>query len=293
VKPSRFDYHRPATVAEAAELKASYEGEASALAGGQSLVPMLNFRLARPRAIIDLNAIDGLAGIHVDDRSVRVRAMTRQRDLEQHVAAIRACPLLGGALAHVAHQVVRNRGTVGGSIAHADAAAELPAALRALDGRVHVQGTGGERWIEAGDLYEFHLSTSLEADEILVEAEFPRLPPGTGTAVMEVTRRHGDYALAGVCAVLTLGDAGRVADARLAYLGVAPTTVRAHEAERALVGEGASDEAIDAAAKSARDVVDAIDEEQASVAYRRRLVEVLTARALRHARRQSTETQEE
>jgi aerobic carbon-monoxide dehydrogenase medium subunit len=293
VKPSRFDYHRPATVAEAAELMAGYEGDASALAGGQSLVPMLNFRLARPRAIVDLNAVDGLSGIHVDDGSVRVRAMTRQRDLEQHVEAVRACPLLGGALANVAHQVVRNRGTVGGSIAHGDAAAELPAALRALDGRVRVQGTGGDRWIEAGDLYEFHLSTSLEPDEILVEAEFPRLPPRTGTAVMEVTRRHGDYALAGVCAVLTLDEAGSVADARLGYLGVAPTTVRAHEAERALVGEIASDEAIDAAAKSARDVVDAIDEEQASVAYRRRLVEVLTARALRHARRRSTEAGEE
>jgi aerobic carbon-monoxide dehydrogenase medium subunit len=289
VKPGRFDYHRPPTVAEAAELKASYEGEASVLAGGQSLIPMLNFRLARPQAIVDLNGIEGLAGIDVGDGSVRVRAMTRQRDLEQHEGAIRACPLLGKALAHVAHQVVRNRGTVGGSIAHADAAAELPAVLSAVDGRVRVQGVQRERWIDASDLYEFHLSTSLEEDEILVEAEFPRLPPRSGTEVLEVSRRHGDYALAGVCAALTVDPTGRVADARLAYFGVAPTTVRAQEAERALIGEDATDEVLDAAASRARQVVEAVDEEQASVAYRRRLVEVLTARALRETRRQASE----
>lgn len=150
MKPARFLYHRPEAIEEAVEVKARYDGEASALAGGQSLVPMLNFRLARPEALVDLNGVDGLAGIEVGNGSVRVGAMTRQRDLERHREAIAACPLAGQALANLAHQVVRNRGTVGGSLAHADAAAELPAVLRALDGRVRVLGTGGERWIEIG-----------------------------------------------------------------------------------------------------------------------------------------------
>lgn len=284
MKPGRFELHRPASVEEAVALKARYDGDASVLAGGQSLIPMLNFRLARPRALVDLNGIDGLSGIAVGDGAVRVRAMTRQRDLERHDAAMSACPVLPRALSHVAHQVIRNRGTVGGSIAHADAAAELPAALLAVDGRVRVQGLGGERTIAAGDLLEFHLSTSLTPDEVLVEAEYPALPPRTGAACEEFARRHGDYALAGVCAALTLDGDGRVERARLAYLGVAPTAVRAPEAEALLTGEPAEPEVFAAAARAARDVVDAVDEEQASVAYRKRLVEVLTRRALESAR---------
>jgi aerobic carbon-monoxide dehydrogenase medium subunit len=283
VKPARFDYHRAESADEAVEIKERYEGDASVLAGGQSLVPMLNFRLARPRALVDLNGIPGLAGIKVGKDGVHVRAMTRQRDLERNADAMAACPILGGALAHVAHQVVRNRGTVGGSIAHADAAAELPAALLAVDGRVRVLGKNGERMIEASDLLEFHLSTSLEPDEVLIEAEFPALPPRAGTAFQEAARRHGDYALAGVCVVLTIDDLGQVEQPRLSYLGVAPTAVRATAAEKLLAGEAAGPSAFAAAGDAAREVVDAIDEEQASVAYRRQLVEVLTRRALGEA----------
>ena len=284
MKPGRFEFHRPTSVEEAVAIKGRYEGEAALLAGGQSLVPMLNFRLARPRALVDLNGIDGLFGISVDRSARRVRAMTRQRDLEQHAEAMSVCPILPGALRHVAHQVIRNRGTVGGSIAHADAAAELPAALLAVDGHVLVQGASGQRTIPAEELLEFHLSTSLELDEVLVEAEFPALPPRTGAACEEVARRHGDYALAGVCAALTLDSAGRVERARLAYLGVAATAVRAPEAEQLLTGEEPDADLFAAAAQAAGEVVDAVDEEQASVAYRRRLVEVLTRRALENAR---------
>lgn len=286
MKPGRFEYHRPASVAEAVELKASYDGEAAILAGGQSLVPMLNFRLARPRAVVDINGIGELAGVEVGDGVVRVRAMTRQRALERHAPAIAACPVLGPALARVAHQVVRNRGTVGGSIAHADAAAELPAALLAVDGRVRVRGQGGERVIDVGDLLEFHMSTTLEPGEVLVEVEFPALPARTGAACLEVARRHGDYALAGVCAALTVDDDGRVAGARLACFGVAPTAVRATAAEELLDGETAGAAAFAAAGRAAREVVDAVDEEQASLAYRTRLVEVLTRRALTEAHAQ-------
>lgn len=282
MKPSRFEFHRPASVEEAVGLKVRYDGEASVLAGGQSLVPMLNFRLARPSALVDLNGIGGLADIAVAGGAVRVGAMTRQRDLERHLEAMAACPVLPGALANVAHQVVRNRGTVGGSVAHADSAAELPAALLAVDGRVRVQGSAGQRTIEAADLLDFHLSTSLEPDEVLVEVGFPTLPPGTGAACKEVARRHGDYALAGVCAALTLGG-GVVERARLAYFGVAPTAVRAPDAEALLAGEPPGPEGFAAAARAAREVVDAVEEEQASVTYRRQLVEVLTRRALAEA----------
>jgi aerobic carbon-monoxide dehydrogenase medium subunit len=283
MKPGRFEFHRPRSVEEAVAIKARYEGEASLLAGGQSLVPLLNFRLARPRALVDLNVVAGLAGVCVTDDAVRVGAMTRQRDLEKNPNAMAACPVLAGALDHVAHKVIRNRGTVGGSIAHADAAAELPAALLAVDGRVRARGVSGERTIAAEDLLEFHMSTSLEPDEVLVEAEFPTLPARSGAACKEVARRHGDYALAGVCAALTLDDDGRIERARLAYLGVAPTAVRAPEAEALLAGEEPGAGLFSAAGQSARDVVEAVDEEQASVTYRRRLVEVLTRRALAEA----------
>jgi aerobic carbon-monoxide dehydrogenase medium subunit len=283
VKPGTFDLHRPEGLDEAIAIKARYEGEASVLAGGQSLIPMMNFRLARPRALVDLNGIDALAGITVGDGVVRVGAMTRQRALERHADAIAACPLLGEALGNVAHQVIRNRGTVGGSVAHADAAAELPAALLTVGGRVRTKSPGGERVIASDDLFEFHMTTSLEPDELLVEVEFPALPPRTGVACREVTRRHGDYALAGVCATVTLDDQGGVESARLGCLGVAPTPVRSTAAEDLLAGNQPGTELFAAAGEAARDVVDAVDEEQASVAYRRRLVAVLTRRALEAA----------
>jgi carbon-monoxide dehydrogenase medium subunit len=209
--------------------------------------------------------------------------MTRQRDLERHAGAVAACPLLREALLHVAHQVIRNRGTVGGSVAHADAAGELPAALLTVGGRIRARGSGGERIVAAEDLFQFHLTTTLEPDEVLVEVEFPALPPRTGVACEEVTRRHGDYALAGVCAALTIDDGGRIERARLGYLGVAPTPVRAAAAEKLLAGKEPGAELFAAAGESAREVVDAVDEEQASVAYRCRLVDVLTRRALEAA----------
>ncbi len=280
MKPATFDFHRPDSVEEAIELKARYEGEASVLAGGQSLIPMMNFRLARPEALVDLNGIAGLSGIAVEDGVVRVGAMTRQRDLERHAEAGAACALLREVLANVAHQVIRNRGTVGGSVAHADAAAELPAALLAVDGRIRARGPAGERVVGADDLFEFHLTTSLEPDELLTDVEFPVLPPRTGVACEEVTRRHGDYALAGVCAVVTLDERERVERARLAYLGVASRPVRAEAAEALVAGEEPGAELFAEAGRAARDVVEGVDEEQASVAYRRRLVGILTRRGL-------------
>jgi carbon-monoxide dehydrogenase medium subunit len=293
MKPPKFEYVRAGTVDEAVAVKAAHAGEASVLAGGQSLIPMLNFRLARPAALIDLNHVDGLAYVRVEDDAVRVGAMTRQRDVEHHGEAARACPVLAQALAHVAHPVVRNRGTIGGTIAHADAAAEPPTALMALEGRVRVRGTGGERTIEAADLFVFHLTSSLQVDEVLVEVEFPRLPAGAGSSFHEVTRRHGDYALAGVCAVAGLAEDGSMRDVRLAYSGIASTPIRATSAEELLAGAAPSAEAFAAAGEQAAGYVDAVDEEQATVAYRRQLVRTLTARALEDACAAARRSQQE
>jgi carbon-monoxide dehydrogenase medium subunit len=283
MKPPQFDYVAPETVAEAVHLKALYEGEAAVLAGGQSLVPMLNFRLARPAALIDLRRIRGLDAIRVDGSNVRVGAMTRQRDLERHKAAAAACPVVERALQHVAHPVIRNRGTVGGSVAHADAAAELPVTLIALDGSVRVAGTTGERTIPADELFEFHLTTSLKPDELIVEVTFPSPAPNAGSSFLEVSRRHGDYAIVGVCAVIRMAEDETIDEARLAYAGIAQTPVRATAAEHLLAGSRLDDAALAAAADAAASCVDAIDEEQATVAYRRQLVRALTRRTLQTA----------
>lgn len=233
MKPAPFRYVLPATIEEAVQAKGEHE-DAVVLAGGQSLVPTLNFRLANPDAVIDLRRVPKLAGITVTDSQVRVGAMTRQRDLELDQAAATANPLLRETLRHVAHPVVRNRGTVGGSIAHADPAAELPCLLTALDGEVVAAGGRGERTIAAGDLFEFIMTTSLAPDEIVIEVRFPVLPPRTGWVFTEFARRHGDFALAGVAVLVTYGDNGAVS-CRAAACGVGFTPVRLTELEEAVV----------------------------------------------------------
>jgi len=207
--------------------------------------------------------------------------MARQRTVERTLEGRQEHGLVADALRHIAHPVIRNRGTVGGSIAHADPAAELPAALVALDGRVRVASSRSERWIRAADLFVFHLSTSLEEDEVLVEVEFPALDARTEGAVVEVSRRRGDFALAGVCANVTATANGRaLAGARLAYLGIAPTPVRGADAERLLADEEPSEALFRAAGKLASKHVRAPDVDQATTAYRQALVAVVTERAL-------------
>jgi CO/xanthine dehydrogenase FAD-binding subunit len=214
VKPSPFEYHAPATVEEACSLLASLE-DAKVLAGGQSLIPLLNFRLARPAHLVDVNRVSGLDRVYERDGGVAVQALARQADVEDSDVVARVCPLLGAAVRLVAHRVIRNRGTVCGSLAHADPASELPAVLLALGGHALARSTRGERRIEAGKLFAGVFETSLAADELLVEAWFPASPrPWT---ILEESRRHGDFALAGV---VRAGD-------RLALFGVAPTPVLA------------------------------------------------------------------
>jgi aerobic carbon-monoxide dehydrogenase medium subunit len=266
LKPAAFDYHVPATLAEAVALKARLAEQVTVLAGGQSLVPLMNMRLARPPAILDLNRVRELAYIRPELDGLRVGAMTRQRDLERSADARRLCPLAVEALGHVGHSVIRNRGTVGGSIAHADPAAELPAVLVALGGVVKALGPSGERDIAAADFFVSDLQNSLAPDELVVEVRFPALSRPGGFAFLEVARRHGDFALAGVAAVMGPDVT------RLSFLGVGSTPV--------LTGSDP-----DQAAASVHPRSDI----HATAEYRRDIVRVLARRALQVARRRFEE----
>ncbi len=283
MKPPLFDYVTPESVEEAVAARAA-EVDSVLLAGGQSLLATLNFRIANPALLIDISRIPSLRGIDVNDSEIIVRAMVRQREVELSEAVHQANPLVREVLQNVAHTVVRNRGTVAGSIAHADAAAELPAMLLAIEGSVDVQGPGRKRSIAAGDLFQFHLTTSLADDEMIIAVRIPVLPPATGWSYMEFARRHGDYALAGICALVTLDGDGRCTKARLSACGIASTAVRLASAEEELTGDMLDETAIARAAKAARDAVTAVDDSQASTAYRRHLVDTLTRRTLIQAK---------
>lgn len=226
MKPAPFVHHAPRSVDEAVAVLARVGHEGKVLAGGQSLIPILNMRLAAPAHLVDINQVSGLADVVVTDDEVRVGALVRHAQLEHHEEAYAALPLLRRALVNVAHPVIRNRGTTVGSIAHADAAGEMPAILALTDGVVEAVSSGGTREIAAADFFQGALETSLSADELAVAVRFRRFADGTGTAFLERARRHGDYAMAGVAAAVRVAD-GVVADARLSFVSVTdvPRTV--------------------------------------------------------------------
>jgi aerobic carbon-monoxide dehydrogenase medium subunit len=284
MKPAPFEYHRPDSVDEALALLAEHGYDAKLLAGGQSLIPAMNFRLATPAVLIDLNRIAALVYERDDGGIMRIGAMEPQRDVEWTGIAGRLAPLLAEALPHVAHAQIRNRGTIGGSIAHADPAAEIPAVMLALDARFHLRSPNGTRVVRAGDFFTGLFGTALEAEEMLVEVEIPPAAPRTGWAFDEVSRRHGDYALAGIAATVQVDDAGRCTSARIALLSVGDGPVLAAEAAAALVGAEPSDAAIRAAADAAaqRDI-DPPGDIHASPEYRRQLTNVLVRRVLPRA----------
>jgi aerobic carbon-monoxide dehydrogenase medium subunit len=282
VKPPRFDYHAARSVEEAVDLLARYGGDAKVLAGGQSLMPMLNFRLARPAALVDVNRIPGLAYVREDDGTLALGAMTRQRAIEFSPVVARRLPLLVEATRWVGHLPIRSRGTIGGSLAHADPSAEYPAVLTALDGEVVAQGPRGRRTLKPSDLFETYLTTSLAPDEVLVEVRLPAAPAGAGHAFEEFARRHGDFAIVGIAAML-VRDGGRCVSARLATAGAGPVPVRLRAAEEILEREGLGAAAIDAAAARAAELVQPDSDVHASADYRRHLTRVLTARALRRS----------
>ncbi|MBI4636838.1 MAG: xanthine dehydrogenase family protein subunit M [Candidatus Rokubacteria bacterium] len=283
MKPPRFEYHAPTTVDEALGLLGRYGGDAKVLAGGQSLMPLLNFRLSRPAALVDLNRVPALAGIREADGRVHLGAMTRQRAIEFSPVIARRLPLLREATTLVGHLPIRTRGTIGGSLAHADPSAEYPAVLVALEGEVVVRGPRGERVVRPGELFRTYLTTSIEPDEILVEVRLPVMPVGAGWAFEEFSRRHGDFAIVGIAAMV-IGRGERCTAARLATAGAGPVPVRLRAAEEILEAQGLGDAAVEAAARRAAELVEPDSDIHASADYRRNLTRVLTARALRRAR---------
>ena len=281
MKPPRFDYHDPATVEEALALLARHGDGARVLAGGQSLMPMLNFRLARPAHVIDLNRVAGLDAIAgAEDGGLDIGALARQRALERSGLVAARCPLMAQAMPLVGHSQIRARGTLGGSLAHADPAAELPAVAVALDARLTLASARGRRTVAAEDFFVAALTTSLAPDEILTGVSFPPWPARAGASVQEVAIRRGDFALGGVAATLTLDERGRVGAARIVCFGVGPRPARAHAAEASLAGATPSPPAFAEAGRLAAAGVDPAADIHASAAYRKRLAGVLTARAL-------------
>src|SRR5712671_6397491 len=245
MKAPRFAYARPASVAEALALLAEHKGDARVLAGGQSLVPMMNFRLAAPKVLVDINRIAALTGIKVTRNHLRIGALTRQVELERSADVARHLPLIAAAMPHIAHPAIRNRGTFGGSCALADPAAELPACAIALGAIFVVAGKKGERRIAAGDFFKGLYATALKAGELLVAVEFPLSKPGYASAFGELARRHGDYAMVGVAAHGSTAG-GKFSDMRVALFGVGDRPQRAARLERALEGQPAAANAIDA-----------------------------------------------
>lgn len=280
MKPPAFAYHDPRTVDEAVALLHRYGDGAKVLAGGQSLLPMLNMRLARPEALIDINRIDTLAYVREDEGALAVGALARHADVERSPLVARRQPLLAEAIRFVGHLQIRNRGTVCGSLAHADPAAELSAVWACLDGRLRIAGPRGTREVGAGEFFLMYFTTCLEPDELLVEARLPVLPERTGWAFLELARRHGDFALVAVACTLRLDESGVIAEARLALTGVGPVPVRAREAEALLAGQRPGPALFDEAAARVRDAVEPDTDIHATADYRRHLAGVLSRRAL-------------
>lgn len=282
MKPSLFDYSAPSSVAEAIEALSGDPG-AMILAGGQSLVPAMNLRLASPTRLVDLRNVSGLQETVIEDGTIRVGAMVRHRDIELDDAVHQANPLIREAMKYVAHVPIRNRGTVVGSLCHADAAAEMPLVLLVTGGSVTAEGPGGRRDIAAADFFQFHMTTTRAADELIVHANIPCLPKGAGYAFEEFSRRHGDYAIAAVAAIVQRGSDGTVNAASVGACGVGSKPVRLSAVEEAITGTKMSADDIKTAAQSSQDYVSAPDDMHATTAYRRHLLVNLVRRALSSA----------
>jgi carbon-monoxide dehydrogenase medium subunit/6-hydroxypseudooxynicotine dehydrogenase subunit alpha len=286
VKPPIFDYHDPTAVEGVLDLLAQHGEDAKVLAGGQSLVPLLNFRLANPDHLIDLRRVPTLAYVRRRDGVLRIGAMTRQATLEASPLVADHWPLLTGALEFVAHAQIRNRGTVGGSVAHADPAAELPVAFTILDASFHLRSAEATRKVGWREFFVTHLTTALEPDELLVEIEVPPVPPGTGWAFTEYSRRHGDFALGGAAALLTFED-GVCGRARLGLLAAADAPLRPEAAERILEGNPITSESTAEAARVAVADINPTGDIHGSSEYRKRLIEGMVRRAIEQATEQA------
>jgi CO/xanthine dehydrogenase FAD-binding subunit len=282
VKPPPFVYHDPREPEEALALLAEHGDDAKVLAGGQSLVPLLNFRLAAPAHLVDINRIGSLAYIRRSRGALRIGAATRQSVLEESPVTARHWPLMIDALRWVAHPQIRNRGTVGGSLAHADPAAELPVASAVLEARFHVRSARGSRTLGWRDFFVTHLTTAMEPDELLVEVEVPPVPEGSGWAFTEFSRRHGDFALGGAAVLLSMDD-GHCREVRIALLAAADTPLRAEEAERALAGAAVDERSAAEAGATAVVGLEPTGDIHGGSEYRKHLIEAMVRRAVLEA----------
>lgn len=287
MKPPAFDYRRAENLEHACELLTASGSEAKILAGGQSLIPMMNFRLARPRVLIDIGNIRGHNQVTEEARGIRIRATTVQRFVESSTAVQSRLPLLHNAIQHIAHVQIRNKGTIGGSIVNADPASELPAMCLVLDAELEIKSKAGARTMPAAQFFVTYMTTSLAPDEVLSSILFSVPAKRSGWGFHEVARRSGDYALAGSSAVITLDAADRCTHARIALFGVAATPVRATEAEDLLLGNAYSQALVKEAAQKVQRVLDPESDVHVTADYRRSVAEVLTVRALDDAYRRA------
>jgi CO/xanthine dehydrogenase FAD-binding subunit len=288
MKPAPFKYIAATSLEQALSLKAEYGDDAKFLAGGQSLIPTMNFRLAQPAILIDINRIEGLGAIQPrDGGGACVGALARYRTLERDSGFASMFPLIAEALPYIAHPQIRNRGTIGGNLSHADPASELPAITVALCARFRVQSAKRERWCDASDFFLGGLTTDLQPDEMLVEVELPLPKPRTGSCFMEVARRRGDFAIAGIAATITLGQRDECASARLAFCGVGETPVDASSAADVLIGHALTEKAARDIAASVQTMIDPGGSVHATADYQRHIAGVLTERALQTAYRRA------
>ncbi len=287
MKPAKFDYHDPTTLDEALDLMSRFGDQARPLAGGQSLVPLMNFRLLRPAHIIDLNGVNELNYMKIENGTLRIGATTRQRALERSAEVARHWPLLRDATAFIGHIQIRNRGTVGGSLAHAFPSAELPVAMVTLDASMLIRAKTGQRIVRAEDFFLSYMTTAIEPGELLTDIEVPELSSNSGWSYQEVSRRHGDFALAGAASIISLDANGNIKHARLTLTGTTP--IRAAEAEQMLLGEKPSAALFENAAKLATENLEQDSDIHASAAYRRAACETMARRALAQAAERAAE----
>ena len=282
MKPPPFAYHAPTHLDEALTLLERHGDDAKVLAGGQSLMPLLNFRLSYPSALVDINRVAELSYIRQENGQVRIGALTRQRTIEFSELVRRQLPLLYEATTLVGHLPIRTRGTIGGSLAHADPAAEYPTVALALDTELALQGSGGQRIVSAEEFFISYLTTALAPNEIVTEIRFSPAPPTSGWAFEEVARRHGDFALVGVACVID-AEGEQCRTACLAAAGVGPTSIRLRAAEDILMQQGVTEQSIQHAAAQAAELVEPDSDIHASADFRRHLTQVLTRRAIQRA----------
>ncbi len=284
MKPAAFEYHAPSTVEEVVDLLAEHGDEAKVLAGGQSLVPLMSLRLSQPEHLIDINGVTELSSFGCADGQVTIGSITRQRQVETSHEVARAAPVLPAALRHIGHAAIRNRGTVGGSIAHADPSSELPAMLLATDGAVIARSSSGSRTIRAADLFENFLTTTIEPTELITTVVVPFSQARTGWSVREFSRRSGDFAIVGTVVGISLDESyTNVAHASISLFGVGSKPVRAAVAEKEIVGQPASPRLWEAAAVAAASEIEPPSDVHGSSAYRRQLMKTVLRQCLTEA----------